>query len=103
MPPVTPLPAFLHADGMQRCTRQTTDAWLEYLSPMDFANNLSEGVVPFAHDPLPEIWKGGRRAEGWRYVFQVDTDKRELRVVRTDKRVQQWPGERTWCSAGMAR
>jgi hypothetical protein len=80
MPP-TPaaiLPRFLPRTGnMVRATSAQAKEFQTYLAEMDFAQELSSGVTPYAYDPIPETWKGGRKVEGWRFVFEVDTDKRE--------------------------
>lgn len=78
--PASALPRFLHAKAMVRTPPNAAATLQSYLAEMDFAGDLASGVKPFAHDPVPAVERGGRRAEGWRYLFEVDTDKRECGV-----------------------
>lgn len=78
MPPATTIPRFIpHAGRMVRASAAQAKDFKDYLSEMDFAQELASGVVPYAHDPEPPRFKAGRKADGWRFLFEVDTDKRE--------------------------
>jgi len=75
----TALPRFLRHTTLQRIPAHLASDFQVYLSDMDFAQDLASGVTPFAYDPIPEVWKGGRRCEGWKCLFEVDTDRREYK------------------------
>jgi hypothetical protein len=77
-PPTAALPRFLpNAARLVRIPAALAADFTAYLAEMDFAQDLATGVMPFARDPLPPVERGGRRCEGWRCVFEVDTDKSE--------------------------